>query len=197
MKSPDYQDLYQTLLDASFHFVSFRPRSEKEIRSFLVKKLSRFSVIPANKFVIPAFTLEGEAGIQAPLLDRVMNRLRELDYVNDEKFAAWWVDQRQTHKPKGIRLLTQELKAKGVPDDLIKTLLGKRRDQLTCGRNEIDTLDERTLAMRALEKKLPHWQRLSKLDKKKKIYGFLGRRGFDSEVIHRVIDEVVSGKVQS
>lgn len=184
-------DLYQKFLEYSIRYVSFRPRSEKEIRSFLLKKLSRFSVIPANKFVIPA-----DAGIQATLIDRVITRLRELDYVNDEKFAAWWLDQRSTHKPRGMRLLTQELKAKGVPDDLIKTLLVKRRDQFTCGRNEIDTVDERTLTKRALEKKLPHWQRLSKLDKKKKIYGFLGRRGFDTETIHRVIDELVSGKVQ-
>lgn len=163
------EDFYQKLLDASFHFVSFRPRSEKETRSFLEKKLQKHKIS------------------ESILLERVITRLRELDYINDEKFVAWWVDQRQTHKPKGMRLITQELKAKGVPDDLIKTLFVKRRDQSSCGRNEIDTDDELALAKRALEKKIPQWRRLSKLEQKKKIYGFLGRRGFDSDTIRRVI----------
>ncbi len=154
------------LVEAGLRFVSFRPRSEKEIRAYLIKKLSRFSVIPA------------EAGIQFPILDRVITRLRELDYVNDEKFAAWWVDQRQSHKPKGSRLLSQELKAKGITA-------------------EIKQSDEFGLARQALAKKVARWQSLPKLEQKKKIYGFLGRRGFDGEVIGRVIDEVVAGKVQS
>lgn len=111
------------------------------------------------------------------LLERVITRLRELDYVNDEKFAAWWVDQRQSHKPKGTRFLTQELKAKGVTV-------------------EIKQSDEVGLARQALAKKLDRWQALPKLEQKKKIYGFLGRRGFDSEVIRHVIDEVVGGRVQ-
>ncbi len=158
--------LYQKLLDASLNFVSFRPRSEKEIKAYLVKKLSRLSVIPA------------EAGIQLPILARVITRLRELDYVNDEKFAAWWVEQRQSHKPKGSRLIAQELKAKGVSVALTTT-------------------DEKGLAKRSVARKLVQWQHLPKFEQKKKIYGFLGRRGFDGETIHRVIDEVVAGRVQS
>ncbi|MDP1721878.1 MAG: regulatory protein RecX [Candidatus Gottesmanbacteria bacterium] len=160
------EDLYQKLLDASFHFVSFRPRSEKEMRAYLAKKLSRLSVIPAR-----------DARIQFPILDRVIARLRELDYVNDEKFAAWWVDQRQSHKPKGNRLILQELKAKGVAV-------------------EIKQPDEVGLARQALAKKLERWQTLPKIEQKKKIYGFLGRRGFDADTIRRVIDEVVGGRVQ-
>ncbi len=175
MTESSAEDLYQKLLDASFHFVSFRPRSEKEIRAYLVKKLSRSSVIPADSSVIPA-----KAGIQfsnSPLIERVITRLRELDYVNDEKFAAWWVDQRQSHKPKGMRLLTHELKAKGVTVEMKQS-------------------DEVGLARQALVKKLDRWQALPKLEQKTKIYGFLGRRGFDADTIRRVIDEVVLRKVQ-
>ncbi|MBI3342734.1 regulatory protein RecX [Candidatus Gottesmanbacteria bacterium] len=179
----DANDLYQKLLESSIRFVSFRLRSEKEFRDFLLKKLSRSSVIPAK------------AGIQssdAPLIDRVLTRLRELGYVDDAKFVSWWVDQRKSYKPKGVRLIAQELKAKGISDDLVQSLLVKRKDYFTCGRSENSTDDEVVLARRAVERKLPLWNKLPKLEQKRKLYGFLGRRGFDSDTIQRVIlDSVV------
>lgn len=177
-------DLYAKLFESSIRFVSFRPRSEKEFKDFLLKKLARLSVIPA------------QAGIQSSLIERMITRLRELGYVDDAKFVSWWVDQRGSHKPKGARLIAQELKAKGVSDDLVKSIVVKRRDQFSCDRNEIGTDDELALAKRALEKKIPQWRRLSKLEQKKKIYGFLGRRGFDGETIHRVIDGVLDDEIE-
>lgn len=185
------QDLYQKLLESSFRFVSFRPRSKKEVRDFLLKKLSRFSATPISSLVTPTYV-----GVQPSLIERVIARLRDLGYVDDAKFAAWWVDQRQSHKPKGARLIAQELKAKGISDDFVKTLLVKQRGQYSCGRNDIDTDDEVTLARRAIAKKVPLWQKLPKLEQKKKIYGFLGRRGFDTETIYCVVDEVARGEVE-
>lgn len=154
------EDLYVKLLQSSIRFVSFRPRSEKEIRSFLLKKLQKHKIEDNG------------------LLERIITRLRELDYINDEKFAAWWIDQRKSHKPKGKRLISQELKAKGV------TI-------------EISPSDEVELARRAVAKKLLLWQKLPKLEQKKKIYGFLGRRGFTGDTIHRVIDGVLDNEIES
>lgn len=147
-------DLYQKLLEASFRFLSFRPRSEKEIDDFLNKKTS-----------------------DRDLHDRITARLRELGYLDDAKFTRWWMTQRQAHRPKGMRAIRQELKMKGIAVQGIK-------------------LDEIKLAKQAIEKKLPLWSKLPKLELKKKLYGFLGRRGFSGETIHRVIDEVAEGRVQ-
>jgi len=152
-------EMYAKLLESSIRFVSFRPRSEKEFKDFLLKKL--------QKRKIP----------NGSIIDRVIFRLRELGYIDDAKFASWWVEQRESHKPKGARLIAWELKAKGIS-------------------LETDTRDEVSSARRAIAKKIPLWGKLPLLDRKKKIYGFLGRRGFDSEVIRRVIDGVDSGEVQ-
>lgn len=160
-------DLYAKLLESSFRFLSFRPRSEKEVRDFLLKKLLRRNVVD-----------EG-------VVDRVLSRLRELGYIDDEKFSSWWIEQRHSHKPKGARLIAQELKAKGI-----------KSQYSYGGRNVTDTDDEAVLARRAVIKKLPLWQKLPKLAQKKKIYGFLARRGFDGGVIRRVIDEVTGGEVE-
>jgi len=150
-------DLYQKLLESSLRFVSFRPRSEKELCDFLLKNLHKLK--------------SRDNGLVA----RVVQRLRELGYADDTKFSQWWVSQRGLHKPKGKRAITQELKAKGI--------------------TAIDLhLDELSLAKEAIVRKLPLWQKLPALEQKKKIYGFLGRRGFDAETIHQIVTSVVESR---
>ncbi|KKU95814.1 MAG: Regulatory protein RecX [Candidatus Gottesmanbacteria bacterium GW2011_GWA1_48_13] len=157
----DTNPTYERLLGASIRFVSYRPRSEKEIRNFLQKKLTRWKIFGGT------------------VVQKVADRLAELGYLDDAKFAAWWVEQRQTFKPKGMRLITQELKAKGV--DL---------RQFSSDRGKIDMIDEIEAAKRAVQKKLTLWEKLPTLDRKKKLSDFLSRRGFTYDTVERVIDSV-------
>lgn len=155
---------YQKLLNAAFRFISFRPRSEKEIKDFLQKKLKK------KKTYTPM------------MVGKVMDRMTELGYVDDAKFVTWWVEQRSQHRPKGKRALVEELRRKGVSVRLIETF---------------PVLDEKQLAWQAIEKKLLHWKHLSTLEKKKKMYDFLGRRGFSFEAIDAVIGkEYNEGEVE-
>lgn len=148
---------YERLVNAAIRFVSFRPRSEKELRDFLTKKLTKWKVA-------------GDV-----LLDKVVARMGELGYVDDEKFAEWWVDQRTAFKPKGNRLIKMELKAKGVPEAVIASVLAPRGSESLLA-----------AARKAVARKLPVWAKLPVLERKKKIYDYLGRRGFDSDTISRV-----------
>lgn len=153
-------DLYAKLLESSIRFVSFRPRSEKEFRDFLLKILQKRKISDVR------------------IINQVLSRLRDLGYDDDAKFVSWWINQRQSHKPKGVRAIAQELKAKGIETTDLH-------------------LDEIALARRAVAKKLSLWQKLPKLDQKKKIYGFLGRRGFTGDTTRRIIDEVTRDEVES
>ena len=157
-------ELYQKLIAKALNFVSFRPRSEKEIREFLEKKLRRLKVV------------------DDPTFQKILRRLSELGYLDDQKFAAWWIDQRSTNKPRGQHLVTQELKAKGVSREIIVELIENTRES---GGREL------ALAKKALEKKLMLWRRLPAVGQKKKIYAFLGRRGFAADTVFRVVDEVL------
>lgn len=161
--------VYEKLLNAGIRFISYRPRSEKEIRDFLKKKLTRWKIYGGT------------------VVDKVIDRFTELGYVDDAKFAAWWVEQRRTFRPKGIRIITQELKAKGIRRETLEDVVCQShpdRDQNDKQLSEVD------LARRAVQKKLAMWQRLPLLEQKKKIYAFLGRRGFDGETISSVIDDI-------
>ncbi len=147
------EDTYQTLLNASFRFLSFRPRSFKEIGDFLHKKTRKTYVAPE-------------------VFKRITDRLTELGYIDDAKFTSWWIAARQRTKPKGMRLIKQELKQKGI--------------DIEAG---VETSED-DIARRAVQKKIEIWKKLPKPEQKKKIYDFLGRRGFTLEVIRRVVDEV-------
>ncbi len=161
-------DLYQSLLDASFHFISFRPRSEKEIRDFLTKKVHGKSVDNGKR------------------IEQVLERLRELEYLDDAKFIRWWVEQRSTYKPKGRRLLEQELLNKGIDKSLIVEYLNTLLTTSPTG-GEKEFMNEIDLAKKALEKKLKLWEKLPRLAFKQKVYAFLSRRGFSWDTIHNLL----------
>ena len=148
---------YELLVNAAIRYVSFRPRSVKELTDFLNKKLTRWKISGAG------------------LLAKVIARMEELGYADDEKFAEWWVSQRTEFKPKGNRYIQMELRGKGVPDDVIASALALR--------GSVSLL---TAAKQAVAKKIPLWAKLPPLERKKKLYEYLARRGFDSNTISRV-----------
>jgi regulatory protein len=151
---------YEKLVNAAIRFVSYRPRSQKEFTDFLNKKLTRWKQPGAG------------------LIAKVIVRMEELGYVDDVKFAAWWVDQRTAFRPKGNRVIELELRGKGVSSAIIAKSLASRGSQ--------SLLDA---AKQAVAKKLPVWAKLPLMERKKKLYDYLGRRGFDSETIRKLIDE--------
>jgi regulatory protein len=159
-------EFYERLLNASFHFVSFRPRSEMEIRAYLAKKAKKYST--NNNAVIA----------------RVIERLRELDYINDEKFAKYLIAGRQGHAPKGQRVIRQELLQKGVDKVLIESIFSEYRD-------DADAISQTDLAKKAIQKKIKTWSIYPDPVKKKKCYEFLFRRGFDAQTISSVIDDLM------
>lgn len=151
---------YERLMAAALRFVSYRPRSKKEILDFLKKTLRRHNT-------------------SAPLVvDQVMNRLTELGYADDQVFVAWWVDQRTRATPKGVRVIVQELMAKGIVRADAETYLAA------------SGIDEKEKALRVLEKKLRVWSALPKDVHKRKAFDYLYRRGFSSGVIRSIVDGV-------
>ncbi len=56
-------------------------------------------------------------------LEAAIPKLIELDLLDDQKFARWWVEQRLRFRPKGNRALTAELLAKGIDREIISQVL--------------------------------------------------------------------------
>jgi regulatory protein len=81
-------------------FLSYRARSEKEIRQNL------------SKHEIPDAVIED-----------TLERLRRNGFADDKKFAKAWVENRNTFRPRGRRALTLELRQKGIADSIVESVL--------------------------------------------------------------------------
>lgn len=95
-----------------------RPHSVKEVRDYLWRKTQ-----PTLR--------KGQTGMNNPVVyservaSRVLSKLQQKAYVNDDEFARWWVENRQLSKGVSQRKLTAELRSKGVHADIIAQTLEK------------------------------------------------------------------------
>ena len=102
------------------------------------------------------------------------------NYINDELFARMWAQFRLQNKPIGRYKLNQELRIKGIKQEIIQKVIDKTYKEI----------DEFTLARNLIEQKVESSKiKNIKIDPKK-IYNFLLRRGFSSEVSKNIYNEL-------
>ena len=116
--------------------------------------------------------------VHTTLHKRLFNRLKRLELLDDTKFAKWWVGQRLQFKFKSKKELEYELKSKGIDRYIIEDVFA-----------EVN-IDEEKFAKGLLEKRKYRWEKLPKLVAKKKMTEFLGRKGFDWEIIKIVTKDI-------
>jgi regulatory protein len=99
-------DESEMAFEKAVKFISYRPRSEKEVRQNLKKK-----------------------EIEAGLIDKAVERLKRAGLLNDEQFAQMWVESRSHSKPKGTRALKIELRQKGLSREAVDAAVAGTNDE--------------------------------------------------------------------
>ena len=89
-------DHLQRCLHAAVHYLSYRPRSEFEVREQLQRR-----------------------GFDGDSIEITIARLKEQGLVNDMDFARFWKENRDSFSPRSQWLAKLELRQKGVADDII------------------------------------------------------------------------------
>ena len=84
-------------LDAAYYYLSYRPRSEGEIRQWLHKR-----------------------GFPRDVAEKTIVKLREQNLSDDLAFAQFWKDNRLSFRPKSKRLIKRELRDKKVEPEIIE-----------------------------------------------------------------------------
>lgn len=118
-----------------------------------------------------------EKSVPEDVVEEVLKRLRRSSIVDDERFAQNWVENRSEFRPRSRRALSFELRQKGIPEEVIENSLS-------------EATDDQELAYLAATK---HFRRLKGLEWpefRRKMSGFLARRGFYYNVIAPVVDRV-------
>lgn len=155
--------------ERTLNYVMIRPRSRHEItqylkRTFLYPKPKSYTDKTGKRHFKK---VEVNAMKVNTMIERVLARLDEKGYINDESFAKAWINSRQLHKKSSKRKLEQELRAKGIDSEIIATELQK--GSVT----EIENLRE------IIAKK----RRLTKYQDDTKITQYLLRQGFNYDDI--------------
>lgn len=92
------------------------------------------------------------------MIDRVVARLIELKYLDDEQYVKDYINERIEFKPRGLFLIKRELKLKGIPKELIEKIV-----------TEV-VIDEVKMATELLKKKRDRWQRSLGLSREKRVF---------------------------
>ena len=159
-------DSFEKYFNKALRFLSFRPRSEKEVRDNLVRSSAK-----------------KRQEISTDVIEKIIKRLKELKFVNDKEFTRWWIEQRSGARPKSARIIEMELKQKGIDRDLIEE---------TVNNAELSVISDLEKAKRLTEKQVQKYSKLSPVEQRQKLGQFLARHGFDWETIKQAIDDVLT-----
>lgn len=121
-----------------------------------------------------------QAGHAADLVDAVADRLEELGLLDDRAYGQAVLRELSRGKAAGPKLMRAKLFAKGLSGPLVDELVSEAN-------GERDSVAEaRALA----EKKLAtaSFQRLEPMARKRRLWGLLARRGFESDVIQQAVE---------
>ncbi|WP_300643122.1 regulatory protein RecX [Nocardioides sp.] len=110
------------------------------------------------------------------LAQRLLDRFEEVGLVDDEAFARAWVSGRQSAKGLARRALAQELRRKGVDDEVARGAL-----------DELDPETEEEAARALVRKKLRTLSRVDDVTATRRLVGMLARKGYGSAMAFAVV----------
>jgi regulatory protein len=146
-------DLRQRCFNSAIRLLGYRPRSESELRQRLARR-----------------------GYDEETTGKTLLKLRELELVDDDAFARYWVENREAFSPRSQRLAKMELKSKGLEAEIID--------------KAVSSIDEKDSAYRAAEKRASRLTALDYQEFRQKLGQYLVRRGFNYGIIKEITEKV-------
>jgi regulatory protein len=117
------------------------------------------------------------------IIGAVLAELARFGYVNDLQFAREWTRSRIRLQGFGRRRIGQELKNKGIGREIIGEVFAEVFSEET----EIET------AKRVVERRVNTMKSLDRETRKRRLAGFLERKGFNFEIIRTVLRDTDRG----
>ena len=160
--------------ERALNYVMIRPRSIREIRDYLTRTFlypkPKMYVNKAGERIVKKKEVDKSTVLY--MIERVLERLEQKGYSDDQKFAEAWVRSRQLTKKSSKRKLQQELQVKGVNSEIITAVLTD------------DSIDETENLKKMIEKK----QKQARYQDTTKLTQYLLRQGFTYSDIKTALD---------
>lgn len=151
-------DQFERFWNYSLKYLSYRPRSIKETIDALHRKKAPQEAV-----------------------ESIITKLIELQLLDDEKFALWWVDQRTSFKKKGQRVIKAELRQKGISDEIISQVTSHVSSDSA----------QKALAIELINKRVHRFKNIPLKEMREKMFNVLVHHGFDFDTAKESIDEVL------
>jgi len=97
---------FQHCLGAAYRYLSYRPRSEGELRQRL-----------------------SQHGCNSEVVEKAITKLKELNLIDDSAFAQFWKDNRLSFNLKSKRLIQRELRSKKVAAEIVEQVTSDLDDE--------------------------------------------------------------------
>ena len=144
----------------AYRFLSYKPRSKKEVE----KKLK-------------------EKNISGENISNIISLLEKNNYLNDREFTLNWLRYRMENRPLGKRSLEYELREKGIDSEIIKESL----DEVYAGEFDEYEVAVRLAEKKMVSLKK---RKIEHNVTKKRLFGHLQRKGFSYDTIEKVVNDI-------
>lgn len=171
-RASEFGKLYQRALE----WVLIRPRSVRETKDYLYRKLSSsssgsFSRTCRNGDQSSSPQLASRKRLKediSELSEKIIDRLITRGYLDDRKFAEWWMENRFVKKGVSRKRLVMELRNKGIKNEVIEEVITVRDDG-----EEIRKI--------IMKKRARYTQ--------EKLIAYLCKQGFSYDLVRKVVEE--------
>ncbi len=109
-------------------------------------------------------------------IKNIIDDLTDVKLIDDDAFATYWVEQRETFRPRSRLALLQELGQKGIERDIVTEALSD--------------LDEAEAARRVAQKQAGRWRGLPEPDWRTRMTRYLLRHGYPYDLVKDVVTEL-------
>lgn len=117
--------------------------------------------------------------VHESMWEDLFEKLEHFELLDDAKFAKWWVDQRLAFKKISAKVLKLELFKKGIKKEIVNDVLNET------------PINEEKMAKDLLEKRSYRWEGLEPRVAKQKKFQYLAGKGFDFEVVKKILSSEV------
>ena len=118
-------------------------------------------------------------GFSSDAIETSIAELIRSGHIRDRKYAENWIARRQKSNPRGKTLLKRELIDKGIDRETAEQVIAT-----------VETADETKVALEIAQKRAKQYKRLPMHVAKRRLHGFLARRGFGSDIVRQVLEQI-------
>ena len=118
-------------------------------------------------------------GFSTKAIETTIEELIHSGHIRDRQYAENWIVRRQKSNPRGKTLLKKELVNKGIDRETAEQVVAN-----------VETEDETKVALQIAQKRMKQYTGLPIHVAKRRLHGFLARRGFGSEIVRHVLEQI-------